>query len=539
MASDAAAADPEQPGEQTSLLARTAPRSSGAGAGGPAAASAAGGAGTSSQEQRFTDGGQAKAVRRWRCSVSPKALLGLVLVALVVVCLHYFSAERLHTLFTSLQGDPLTSAVLFFIFNALGVVFMLPGMVLSIGAGAVFGFWRGAVLSWVATSVGTTLAFVLGRYLLADTVEAYVKDKWVSGRPSRRGRRGPAGGGCVGGCATPQLVCVPHPPRPAAPPTPPPAPAPPPPQVPQLSHRGDGTGQGGVEAGAAAQGGAHVALERAELRHVRHAAQPGGLRAALRGGGHSLRAALQLHGQVGRRRQQGGAARRGGAGNPGWVGWCGAVRRLAWLWRQPTDWGLPWAQQPPRCALDTAGGHFEWRPSPVAEHEGLTHAPRLPAWPPCSVSNDLMSAVKGGHSMHVSMTWIVLAPLLLVFSAGGVIILTRRIMNNSMNQHALIATELEVGAALRGAVRACPPCSSGACVLLAPRWWSAVPLHVQPPLWGWGEVAGSPAPGGLQQPAVPSPARPPVPHAAARLCGQRHCHLLPGRHRRGVRGGVR
>jgi hypothetical protein len=42
-----------------------------------------------------TDGGQAKAHRRSRCqpghqSVSPKAVLGIVLVVTMVVCLHYF-----------------------------------------------------------------------------------------------------------------------------------------------------------------------------------------------------------------------------------------------------------------------------------------------------------------------------------------------------------------------------------------------------------------------------------------------------------------
>jgi uncharacterized membrane protein YdjX (TVP38/TMEM64 family) len=364
MASDAAAADPEQPGEQTSLLARTAPRSSGAGAGGPAAASAAGGAGTSSQEQRFTDGGQAKAVRRWRCSVSPKALLGLVLVALVVVCLHYFSAERLHTLFTSLQGDPLTSAVLFFIFNALGVVFMLPGMVLSIGAGAVFGFWRGAVLSWVATSVGTTLAFVLGRYLLADTVEAYVKDKWVSGRPSRRGRRGPAGGGCVGGCATPQLVCVPHPPRPAAPPTP----HPPPPRRPRRF-----PSYPTVETALAKEGWKLVLLLKVApmspwnvLNYVM-SATPLSLAAFALPSAVAAIPYVLLFSYMGRWGAGGSReGRRGGAGQGTLVGWVGAVRCGGWPGfgdNRPTGachgrsnpHAAPWTQ---RVAISSGGPHL-------------------------------------------------------------------------------------------------------------------------------------------------------------------------------------
>ncbi len=44
-------------------------------------------------------------------------------------------------------------------------VLLLPGLVLSLGAGAVFGLQLGLVAVWAGATLGETLAFLLGRYL--------------------------------------------------------------------------------------------------------------------------------------------------------------------------------------------------------------------------------------------------------------------------------------------------------------------------------------------------------------------------------------
>lgn len=60
------------------------------------------------------------------------------------------------------------------------VALFLPGVVFIMGAGFVFGFWRGLLAVWVGGSVGQALAFLLARYLLKDWVEVTVKRKWKS-----------------------------------------------------------------------------------------------------------------------------------------------------------------------------------------------------------------------------------------------------------------------------------------------------------------------------------------------------------------------
>ena len=44
-----------------------------------------------------------------------------------------------------------------------GVVLMFPAMVMAMAAGAVFGMLYGTLLVWLGSSLGQTVAFVIGR----------------------------------------------------------------------------------------------------------------------------------------------------------------------------------------------------------------------------------------------------------------------------------------------------------------------------------------------------------------------------------------
>lgn len=58
------------------------------------------------------------------------------------------------------------------------VALFLPGVVLILGAGFVFGFWRGLLAVWAGGAVGQALAFLLARYLFHGWVESTLKHKW-------------------------------------------------------------------------------------------------------------------------------------------------------------------------------------------------------------------------------------------------------------------------------------------------------------------------------------------------------------------------
>jgi uncharacterized membrane protein YdjX (TVP38/TMEM64 family) len=86
--------------------------------------------------------------------------------------------EQLHQL---VADYPLGAAVLFFLVEVVAVALALPvATVLSVAAGVLFGRWWGTVLVSFASTLGATLAFLASRYLLRQTVRAWVPARWLA-----------------------------------------------------------------------------------------------------------------------------------------------------------------------------------------------------------------------------------------------------------------------------------------------------------------------------------------------------------------------
>jgi uncharacterized membrane protein YdjX (TVP38/TMEM64 family) len=69
---------------------------------------------------------------------------------------------------------PVLSFGLFFIFYVIITSLSLPGAaVMTLLGGALFGFWQGLIAVSFASTIGATLAFLLGRFLMKD---------WIQGR---------------------------------------------------------------------------------------------------------------------------------------------------------------------------------------------------------------------------------------------------------------------------------------------------------------------------------------------------------------------
>jgi uncharacterized membrane protein YdjX (TVP38/TMEM64 family) len=72
------------------------------------------------------------------------------------------------------QAGPIAPLVFLLLYVA-ACVFMLPGAILTLGAGAVFGVVRGILLVSVASTLGATAAFLIGRYLARSMVARRVE----------------------------------------------------------------------------------------------------------------------------------------------------------------------------------------------------------------------------------------------------------------------------------------------------------------------------------------------------------------------------
>ncbi len=102
-----------------------------------------------------------------------RLLMLLVLVAGIATALYYrehFSAESLEQWVAQFGA---AGPLLFMLVYATGTVLFLPGSVLTLAGGAIFGPVWGTFYNLTGATVGATLAFLVARYLAADWAERH------------------------------------------------------------------------------------------------------------------------------------------------------------------------------------------------------------------------------------------------------------------------------------------------------------------------------------------------------------------------------
>ena len=108
----------------------------------------------------------------------PKFVILIAFVVLALYSYQYLDTQNLASYLLIIQDDPYGSLPLFLLFYTLSVVLLFPCMLMQIISGAVYGFWNGLLVSWVATSTGQSLAFLIGRYLFRASVKSYLHSNW-------------------------------------------------------------------------------------------------------------------------------------------------------------------------------------------------------------------------------------------------------------------------------------------------------------------------------------------------------------------------
>ena len=102
-------------------------------------------------------------------------------------------APRLLTTVAHIQNLGPTAPVAFIGIYAFAVVALIPASLLTIAGGAVFGLIRGVIYALIGATLGSTAAFLLGRYvarrLVAKRLEAMPRFQAIEQAVSARGRR--------------------------------------------------------------------------------------------------------------------------------------------------------------------------------------------------------------------------------------------------------------------------------------------------------------------------------------------------------------
>ncbi len=102
-------------------------------------------------------------------------LLSLLAVAAIIAALLYFDTEKyILTLFAWMETLGYWGPVLFIFIDTLIVVFILPGVMFTLGAGFLFGPLMGSLYVMLATTLGGTIAFLIARYLFSKRTSEYL-----------------------------------------------------------------------------------------------------------------------------------------------------------------------------------------------------------------------------------------------------------------------------------------------------------------------------------------------------------------------------
>jgi len=103
-------------------------------------------------------------------------LLYLAAAAALIAAAYYFHLQDLLKQLVDWIGQlgP-WGPVLFILIYVVAAVLFIPGSVLTLGAGAVFGVVWGSIYVSIASTLGATAAFLIGRYLARDAIERKLK----------------------------------------------------------------------------------------------------------------------------------------------------------------------------------------------------------------------------------------------------------------------------------------------------------------------------------------------------------------------------
>ncbi len=111
---------------------------------------------------------------KWWSILGRAFLVALLLMGLLVAARYLGAQELLKSALDWVAGLGAWGVVVFIALYVLATVLFLPGSILTLGAGVLFGVVKGSVIVSVAATLGAVSAFLVGRYLARDWVAARI-----------------------------------------------------------------------------------------------------------------------------------------------------------------------------------------------------------------------------------------------------------------------------------------------------------------------------------------------------------------------------
>ncbi len=101
-------------------------------------------------------------------------ILALFVAVLVVASIVFDAATHLRRLLEWVQGQGVAGVLVFGATYIVATVLFVPGSILTLGAGFIYGVVWGTVTISIASTLGATAAFLVGRYVARDWIASKV-----------------------------------------------------------------------------------------------------------------------------------------------------------------------------------------------------------------------------------------------------------------------------------------------------------------------------------------------------------------------------
>ena len=100
-----------------------------------------------------------------------RMLLLVIFVSALFAAFKFYDLQlRMLELLSWIENSGPSGPFVFFILYILAGVLMLPGLILTMGAGVLFGVVKGSLIVYFSAAASATAAFLVGRYLARDLV---------------------------------------------------------------------------------------------------------------------------------------------------------------------------------------------------------------------------------------------------------------------------------------------------------------------------------------------------------------------------------
>ena len=110
-----------------------------------------------------------------RSSILKLLAVALLLTGLVYFGVRYDLQDALHQALTWIRDLGAVGPLVFAGIYVIAAVALVPGSILTLGAGVIFGVLKGTMIVAVSATLGATAAFLIGRYLARDWVASKIK----------------------------------------------------------------------------------------------------------------------------------------------------------------------------------------------------------------------------------------------------------------------------------------------------------------------------------------------------------------------------